>query len=103
MPYGSRTAISLSVVMTTSAKEPQKRLHASMTPLTMSPSLQRLMSSAMTSESMLVWNTALPRMSSSRSSRALVRLPLCASAIRPHLPVNTTGCALSSELEPVVE
>ena len=69
----------------------------------MSPSDKLFMSTAITSESMLVWNTALFFISSSRRRAVLTRLPLCASAILPHLPVKTTGWAFKSWLAPVVE
>ena len=46
--------------------------------------------------------TPFPR-SSSRSSVALTRFPLCPSASCRAAPVRTTGCAFSQALEPVVE
>ena len=78
-------------------------VHARFTPVSMSPSERLFIIIAITSESIVVWNTALFCISSSRNCLVFIRLPLCARAIFPHLPVNTMGWALSSWLAPVVE
>ena len=57
----------------------------------------------MTSVSLLVWKIEPPCTSSSRSSRALTRLPLCATAICPCAHSMRNGCAFSSLLSPAVE
>ncbi len=57
----------------------------------------------MASESLLVWKIAPPRLSSSRSSAALTRLPLWQRAIWPCWQSIRIGWALISLLAPAVE
>ena len=57
----------------------------------------------MTSVSLPVWKIDPALTSSSRSSRALTRLPLWATAIWPCAQSIRNGCAFSSLLSPAVE
>src|SRR5262249_37952433 len=52
---------------------------------------------------LLVWKMEPSRTRRSRSSRALTRLPLCATAIWPCAQSMRIGCALRSLLSPAVE
>ena len=56
-----------------------------------------------TSLSVLVWKIAPSLTSASRSSPALIRLPLCPSASWPCALSITMGWALASRLSPAVE
>jgi len=57
----------------------------------------------MTSVSVVAWNTPPSRSKARRSSPALTRFPLCATAICPPMYRAKKGCAFSMRLAPVVD
>ncbi len=61
------------------------------------------MSWMMISESEVVWKIAPSRSSRVFELPRLIRLPLCAIAIRPLVDSTEIGCAFSSAESPVVE
>ena len=103
IPCGSLAPISLSFVAITIAKLPLTACIASTTALSIPLLAPLAINVAITSESIVVWNTCPPSSNKSLITSALTRLPLWAIAIWPSFDDARSGCAFSTLVDPVVE
>ncbi len=103
IPLGSRAAKIPSRDRTRMEYAPRTSRSASARAEGRSGARERATRWRMTSESEVVVKRAPEASRPRRISRALTRLPLCASARGPRPVANTMGCALASRDAPVVE
>ena len=107
MPCGSRKATTRSFVIATIEKAPRRRGRTSAIASSSCSAGWVAISAAMISESEVEPNVTPRASSSSCSSTALIRFPLCASATSRREPLvpceRCTGWEFSQAFDPVVE
>ncbi len=103
MPLRSRNASSVSPTIATTVYAPRMRSMQDATASCRVAARAVAISFVITSVSEVAENRQPWASSSARSTGALTRLPLCASASVPQRVVSRNGCAFASRAPPMVE